>query len=194
MHGALILTRELPVQDVWAGPPADFADPVIWRALRVTSGRERPACIWLKMHQLHPYWPRYRVEPTRLQNRRKIIWRSVLSGYLFLPLLLERPIDRTFFEYCPGISNWMRDGAGNVAKLTEEEIACIRRLELAMQASVIAAVEGIPFKVGDKVRIKPYGIKGTIIELVSRREIKIEAPLGGALRIWTAPGSEIEAV
>ena len=188
MHGALM--QELAIDYSISIMP----EPVCWRALLVESGTERKACGWLRDRQFKPYWARYRVEPTRIQERRHVRWKSVIPGYVFLPIPLLRPIDSDYFEHAPGIRGFMRNGSHNVVRFTEEEIEQVRKIEEALRASLIAAVEGIPFRQGQKVRIIKPDLEARIKEITSKRKIVVEAMFLGAMREWQLAGSEIEAI
>ena len=194
MHGALELTQEIDISII--------DEPVRWRALDVQSGKERQACIWLRMRQFQPYWPRYRSENRIHANRKNIRWKSVIPGYVFLPIpsnIVFLPIHPAsagsdFFRFAPGIRGFMRNGSGNIVELRSADIDQIKDIEEALQSSIIAAEQGIPFKVGQKVRIVKPGIEAKIVEITSKRRIIVEAQFLGALRQWTLAGSEIEAI
>ncbi len=183
------------MQELAVDYPVSVMDgPVIWRVLLVQSGRERQACGWLQDKQFNPYWARYRVEPTRIQDRRYVKWRSVIPRCVFLPIPVLRLIDSDFFKFAPGVRGFMRNGSGNVVRLKEEEIDQIRKIEEALQASPIAAVEGIPFREGQKVRIIKPDLEATIKEITSKRRIVVEAMFLNAMREWQLSESEIEAI
>jgi|SRR5581483_4946684 len=188
MHGALMheYSTDLPISVI--------EEPVHWHALFVASGSEPKAVWWLRRRQFKPYWARYRGEPNRIQARRTIRWKSVIPGYLFLPIPMDRHIDSDFFEFAPGIHDFMRTSSGNVVLLSEMEIDQIRSIEDALQASIIAAGQNIPFKVGQKVRIVKPGIDAKIVGITSKWKIIVEAQFLGAPRQWTLAGSEIEAI
>ena len=187
MHGALVTVSEEMI------PFVGLAADVIWRALLCHSGQERAACNWLRMRQLHPYWPRYRVEPTRIQASQNVRWRNVLSGYLFLPVPNGRSIDTDYLECCPGVWDIMRNGP-EVAVLTEADIASVRRLEEAMQNS-IAAKHGVPFKIGEKVRVVGFEIYGKVVEIISRDKILIEAQFfGSSKRVMEIGSAGLRAI
>ena len=68
-----------------------------------TSGAERKACIWLKMRQFKPYWPRYKGTVKLNRHRRDTRWRSVIAGYVFVPLPEEGELNWQLAERTPGI-------------------------------------------------------------------------------------------
>lgn len=170
------------------------ADPVRWRALLVKGGAERGVCQWLQARQIRAYWARYQVDATRFprHGRTGVIWRSVIPGYLFLPLTRELSSD--YFEYAPNVFGLMRDGVGNVVEISDRDIQSIKRIEEACQASAIAAAYGIPFKVGEKVWLKHMEIEVVIKEIDSRRKILVEAPLFGSVVPMTLSVDAIESV
>lgn len=189
MHGALM--HELATDFV----PAIIEEPARWYALLVESGKERQTCIWLRMRQFKPYWARYRSENRIHANRRNIRWKSVIPGYLFLPIPFLRSLPPSdYFDFAPGVRGFMRNGSGSVVEFRPAEIEQVRDIEEALQASAIAAVQGIPFKVGQKVRIVKPGIEAKIVEITNKRRIVVEAKFLGADRQWTLAGSEIEAL
>src|SRR5579859_2419256 len=122
MHGALMnesFQASMPVW--WEYEPETVS--YVWRGVHCQPGSERQACIWLRRHGLKPRWFRFRAEPTRdIKSRRNVRWRSVIPGYLFLPVPLSRSIDSSFFDYAPGIRGFMRNAAGTIVRLKEEEI------------------------------------------------------------------------
>jgi transcription antitermination factor NusG len=105
-----------------------------------------------------------------------------------------------------GIANWqlieqtpglriMRRRNGNLVVLSARDIEAIQRIELALRDSAVAQEQGIPFKVGDLVRLasglwdhldKP--VKITQIE--DRNHIWLELPPFSKIVV---PISEIEA-
>jgi len=90
----------------------------------------------------------------------------------------------------------MRNGE-NLVELPEDGrqgIERIKEIEAALNASAIAAAEGIPFKEGQKVRIRRVELDGKIKRIASKTKIVVEAQFFGAVREWELPVSEIEAV
>lgn len=166
-----------------------------WYALMTDS--EKKACIWLRKRQYEPYWARY-MGPVKVNRHRTMSrWRSVLPGYLFLPIPMGRDPNWRLIEESPGIRSVMRQGNFEPVRISSRDIDEIRRIEGAMNASEIAAREGIPFKVGQKVRVinDTLGFEGTVIKLDTKRKITIEVPsLFGRVTKIMLPVSEIEAI
>lgn len=172
--------------------------PRSWYAFLVETGKERRVSDWLTVRQFQPYWPRYKGQVKLNRHRRAIRPRSVIPGYLFVPLNLEpnwRLLTGTHAKAI-GIRGVLRSGSSDYAILTEQHIEAIRNIEAALNESPVCATEGIPFKVGQRVRVnsEPWNWEGPIIRIDSRRQIVVEARMfGRATRIVVA-ASEIEAM
>ena len=123
-------------------------------------------------------------------------WRSVIAGYIFLPLSEEVIPNWQLIERTPGIRSIERPD-GSKMFLTEADMIDIRRIEAALNASVVAAVKGIPFKVGETVRFVIGGrdLTGPILEIDKRGHITVQTDqlFGCAVKV-TLPASEIEAM
>lgn len=191
MHGALALkdteTTEFSGNQI---APAEK-----WCALLTESNAERKACFWLRLRQYQPYWPRYK--GTRKLNRHRRIdgWRSVIAGYIFLPLSAGVIPNWQLIEKTPGIRTIERPD-GSKMFLNDDDMANLRRIEEALNASVVAAAKGIPFKVGENVRFT-LGLRelvGTIIEIDKRGQITVETKLFERSVRMTIPASDIEAL
>ena len=176
------------------GPAFNFSRK--WYAILTETNKERLACIWLKRRQYAPYWPRY--QGREKVNRRRFVarWRSVLPGYLFLPVVDEP--NWAVLERMPGYRRIMRDGAGNVVTIPErgkQGIEQIREIEMACNSSAIAAEEGIPFREGQKCRlIKIPEVLGEVKRIISKHKIEIEIQMFGGLTLTQVPAAEIEAL
>lgn len=160
-----------------------------WHALRCKPGGERRVCIWMRLRGLEPYWARYRSE-TRLQRRDKMLWRSVMPGYLFL----LSPVNYRMVEDAPDVYKFMRNGDGNVAVIGQGDIDKIKEIETALNDSAIAAAEGIPFKKGQSVRVMHLDLVCKIKRIDSRRRLVVDAPLFGSVVPLTVAVSDIESV
>ncbi|HZS57616.1 MAG TPA: transcription termination/antitermination NusG family protein [Bryobacteraceae bacterium] len=204
MHGALALTQKpLLLEAVLRYQVEESAEllpgtdlPRRWYALLVESGRERRICIWLRRRQYEPYWPRYKGFVKLNRHRTEVRWRSVIPGYLFIPIPILQTINCDLIESAPGARRIMRNGE-NLVELPEDGrqgIERIKEIEAALNASAIAAAEGIPFKEGQKVRIRRVELDGKIKRIASKTKIVVEAQFFGAVREWELPVSEIEAV
>lgn len=196
MHEAIQLKTEAFENFEWSyiwEHNYDASEAVRWYALLVEAGQERKACIWLRMRQFKPYWARYRSENRLHANRRNIRWKSVIPGYLFLPMPFMRGLSSDYFQFAPGIRGFMRRASGNVVELKPDEMSKIKEIEEALQASAIAAVEGIPFKEGQIVRVEKLGVSGKILRIDSRRKILVEVPMFGSKVPVNLTVNEIEA-
>ena len=87
----------------------------------------------------------------------------------------------------------MRRASGNVVELKDHEIEKIREIEEALRASAVAAVEGIPFKEGQIVRVEKLSVSGKIMRIDSRRKIIVEVPMFGSRVLVNLTVNEIEA-
>ena len=172
-----------------------FPEPCYWIAL--LTNNERKACIWLKRRQFKPYWPRYRGMTRLNRHRRQMRWRSVLPGYLFLPFPMNKEPNCRLIEESPGSRGIMRNGSFEPRVLNDGHVQQIRRIEDALNASELNAAEGIPFKVGQRVRVTNdayWQFEGPILKIDNKRRIWLEVELFGAKRHLTVPASELEAV
>jgi transcription antitermination factor NusG len=167
-----------------------------WVALLAQPGSERKACIWLRRRQFKPYWARYKGQVKLNRHRRAMRWRSVIPGYLFLPVITD--INWRLIEETPGVHGKMTNGEGRPKLLNRGHINDIVRIEEALNSSEINAVQGIPFKVGQRVRPTDdlyYHWEGPITRIDSRRQIAVEVPgLFGAPRIVMFSADRLEAV
>ena len=192
MHGAINLKPlEQNIYD------AIIESPVRWYALLVESGSERKACIWLKRRQFNPYWPRYKGTVKLNRHRREIRWRSVIPGYLFLPIPITQDINMDLLKKAPAIREALRNGHGDIVEIPEkgqQGIEKIRFIEEALNLSAVAAAQGIPFKVGQRIFIRRLEIEGTIARIDSRRQITVEAPMFGSRVRMVMPVAELEAM
>ena len=172
--------------------------PCQWFALLTESGKERQGCIWLRRRKYEPYWPRYRGQVRLNRHRRAMRWRSVLPGYLFLPISLTMQANWELIEQMPGFRRVMRTGNGtNYAELTEHDIGNIERIEMALQSSIIAQGELIPFSVGQTVRFTNanlWALQGRIKAIDGKRRIIVTVDFFNTKTDMTVPANEIEAV
>jgi transcription antitermination factor NusG len=197
MHGVPLSQNQDFIEFSVAQDSTNFEPSRTWYALLVTSGQERKACIWLKKRQFLPYWPRYLGAIKLNRHRKGIRWRSVIPGYLFLPIPATNSINCELIESAPAIRKVMRNGSNEPVTLPEhgkDGIARIRELEEVMNADPIAADQGIPFKAGQAIRIARISIEGKIKRIASKKKIVVEAMFFGAVREFELPVGEIEAV
>jgi len=173
-----------------------YSDPCRWYALLTGSGLERKATTWLKRRQYHPYWPRYMGQVQLNRHRRAVRFRSVLPGYVFLAVPDASVADWDTIEQTPGVRRAMRKTNGDFVQLQVKDMSDIQRIEVALNSSPIAAKEGMPFRVGQEVRITHGVFEGHVTEILKierGRKVEIDVPfLGSSTRI-TLPASEIEA-
>jgi hypothetical protein len=132
-----------------------------WYGAHVQSGKELQAYIFLRNKKMKPYWPGYQQDVRFARHRAGVKWRSVLQGYLFIPVPADKTIDCYLIEQAPGVLKVMRTAENHVAELTVEEIALVRKVEEVLNAPPIVAVQGNPFKVGQRVRIVGMALEGT---------------------------------
>jgi hypothetical protein len=182
MHGAIAAAGQIAPQS---------CSESRWCVFLCQTGVERRACIWMRLRGLQPYWARYRVTWREFQARHGIQWRSVLPGYLFLPW----PADCKLVEDAPGVRRFLRNVAGEPETLGEHDMSQIREIEAALNASTVAARDGIPFKVGQLVHVKRLEMNGKILRLDGRRRIIICVPMFGSRGVpLTVSVGDIEAV
>jgi hypothetical protein len=185
MHGAIAVSEQI-------GPTSHREGcGLSWYVILMSTGLERRACIWMRLRGLQPYWARYRVNWREFQVRSGIQWRSVLPGYLFLP----HPADCKLVEDAPGVRRFLRDGNGKPETLDEHEMDRIREIESALNDSIIAARDGIPFKVGQRVYITKLQIGGIILRLDGRRRIIVSTSIFGSRGVpMTVSVADIESI
>jgi transcription antitermination factor NusG len=91
----------------------------------------------------------------------------------------------------------MRRRNGNLVVLSARDIEAIQRIEMALRDSAVAQEQGIPFKVGQKVRVISdlWQLEGPITQISDRQHITVEATMfGGVIRKIVLPVSLIEAI
>ena len=170
----------------------DESVSVKWFALIVKSGLERKACIWLRRRQFSPYWPRYRGLVKLNRHRKALRWRSVIPGYLFLPLGTSETINVELLKRGPGIRNVMRSGNGDVANIALRDVERVKSAESALNASAIAAAAGIPFKVGQKIWVKDLELDGIVKTIDSRRNIGVDIGMFGTVVRMVTSAEKLE--
>jgi transcription antitermination factor NusG len=155
-------------------------NPASWYALLVLSGTESRCCVWLCKRQFKPYWPRYQAMTKLSRSRRDIRWRSVIPGYLFLPAVGELNW-RLLRRYNPYIHGVLADAATDewikIPDKGENSIGRIREIEMALNSSPVAAAQGIPFRVGQRVHIENLGADATITRIDGARHITVETKM-----------------
>jgi transcription antitermination factor NusG len=169
-----------------------------WIALLTQPSSERKACIWLRRRQFEPYWPRYKGQIKLSRHRRAIRWRGVIPGYLFLPIVDIDNMNWPLLDRAPGIHGKITNGEGYAKRLTQSDIDDIQKIEAALNSSELCAAEGIPFKVGQRVRPVDdmFGNwEGSITRIDNRRQIAIEVPgLFGRTTVVMFSAEKLEAV
>jgi transcription antitermination factor NusG len=186
------------------GNGLNFREPRVWRALTARPSKEQKAADWLKLRSLHAYWPNYskEIRAAGLANgthRRRTVFCSIIPGYLFMATRDEanEPSLQALVEQVPGLIGFVRDGSGNAASLTNDDIEIIRRIE---------SNENLPpakshvhrFKTGDDVRFADDLLgrwpNGKIAELAADGRIVIEVALLGRMVPVRALPFQIEAM
>jgi transcription antitermination factor NusG len=140
-----------------------------------------------------PYWPRYRGPQHFRRPASGWLWRGIIPGYLFLPMENGKPIDCAKIEACPGVRCFLRTAEG-LAVLTLADMQRIREMEEeALNGSPVAA--GIPFKVGQRVRIigNPAW-EGPITRIDNKRRIVVEILMFGRPTYLTVSANKLEVV
>lgn len=190
MHGTAE-PQEIDDPKKQSAPPHCVGDKV-WYALLVVSGAERKICIWLRRRGYRPYWPRFKGQVKFNRHRRAIRWKSVIPGYLFLPH--DRDVNWRLVEGGPEVSGFMRN-AGEIIKIPEngrQGIEQIVAIEAALNDSPIAAADGMPFKVGQMVRVPRLSMDGKVVAIERGRKLIVELYFLGAKRPVPLPASEVE--
>ena len=188
MHGIIQLNEQ---QETFA--PVD--DAPRWYALLVQSGKERKFCFWLRKRQYQPYWPRFMGVVKLNRHRKAKRWCSVIPGYLFLPD--NGAINWELIEEAQGVHGFMSNASGDLVDLPykgKQGIEQIKLIESALQESVIAATQGIPFKTGQQVWVGKLSVEGKILRIDNSRQITVEVPMFGSRVKSVMPVSELEAV
>jgi transcription antitermination factor NusG len=164
-----------------------------WYAVLVHPRTEIGVCKILRAQNEKPYWPRYRGPKHFRRPASGWVWRGVVPGYLFLPIEKGKPIDCGKIEACPGVRCFLRTAEG-LAVLTLADMQRIREMEEeALNGSPVAA--GIPFKVGQRVRIigNPAW-EGPITRIDNKRRIVVEILMFGRPTYLTVSANKLEAV
>jgi transcription antitermination factor NusG len=172
-----------------------FDEPRRWYVLLTES--ERKAAMWLEHRMFNPYWPKYSGQEKLARGRRRACLRSVIPGYIFLPLAIVHEADWKYVLTTPGVREVIRDGDHTPISIGDHEIERIRMIEAALNASPVAAAAGIPFKVGQRVRVRNdmlWQWQGQILDIDKSGKISIEADLFGRRTKVVLPVSEIEAM
>jgi transcription antitermination factor NusG len=192
MHGIFGANGELQV-DI----DETLKRPYRWHAAVVRPGKELQTYIFLRNKKMLPYWPRYQQDVKLARHRAGVRWCSVLPGYLFIPMPIDKTIDCYLIEQAPGGLTVMRTAEHHVAELRVEEIMNIREVEEALNVSPIAAVQGIPFKVGQRVRITGKNHpawEGPIVRIENKRRVVVEIFMLGRTVCLTVSANKLEAV
>jgi len=161
------------------------------------SQGERRACRWLVRRQYAPYWPTYVGTVKLNRHRRQARVRSVLPGYLFLPLPAEPEPNWRLILKTPGVREVIRDVDNVPIIIKDIEITHIRDIEAALNASPMCAVEGIPFRLGQMVRVTNDALwqwRGPIMRIDHGGQITIEVEMFGRRTRATVPVAEIEGM
>jgi transcription antitermination factor NusG len=166
-----------------------------WFVLLTES--ERKAAVWLERNQYLPYWPKYSGQEKLARGRRRACLRSVIPGYIFLPLANGSDPDWKHVLGTPGVREVIRDGEHTPISIGNYEIGRIRDIEAALNSSPLCAAEGIPFHVGQIVRVRNdmlWSWRGPIVHIDKGGKITIEADVFGRRSKVVLPVHEIEAM
>jgi transcription antitermination factor NusG len=127
--------------------------PDQWCMLIVTPGKEQDARDSFHRYGIQAYWPNY-LGPTRWSSRprepRRTDHRSVIPGYLFVPML-PTPTLRDVMERIVGVDNVVRNYSGDLAILRNTDIEVIRQIEAGLKTPK-PGKSLRSFKPGEKVR------------------------------------------
>ena len=165
----------------------------MWYALLATSGRERKSLAYLVKRGYLAYWPHYYARTRWRGHKSREIVRAALPGYMFLPS--DKP-DWPLILEAPGIRDVMRDG-DSPYQLSDIDMKKIRLIDEAVNASPVSAARGIPFKVGQRVRLIHSlweGWETEILGIDKSGQITLEVPLLGGHHKAKIALAEIEAV
>lgn len=115
----------------------------------------------------------------------------IRSKHDHVPLSFRRILEHS------AIHGFLQTGEGNYARIKPEEMAWIVSTEAAFNASVVAARDGIPFEVGQKVRFNKGILKDLFADIVridNGERIVVQSSLFGRATLVTVPPSEISAI
>jgi transcription antitermination factor NusG len=174
-----------------------YSGPCEWIALFSQPGKERAACVWLKRRQYKPYWPRYKGRVKLNRHRNAVRWRSVIPGYIFLPIIREQDRNWNLIQQTPGIHGRMNNSEGGPKILSPTHILEIQRIEAALNSSVINAEAGIPYRIGQRVRVMNdlyWQLEGPVLAVNKNRTVLVEVPFLGRKTRMSLPVAELEAV
>ena len=94
----------------------------------------------------------------------------------------------------PGVRRFLRNADGKPKTIDRHDMDKIQDTEAALNSSIIAARDGIPFKVGQNVYVKRLEMTGKILRLDGRRRIIISVPGWFNGSPMTLSVADIEAV
>lgn len=171
------------------GHPLDFRTPRNWTALIARPSKEQDAADWLKNAGLLAYWPCFvdqiRHHQQRAAGRAKRFprYKSVIVGYIFMAVRVGDNTDPwNIVRETPGIISFVRNAEGNAARMAEEDIAVIRRIEGGLNLPINPKTAHV-FKCGDKVHFVDdlYGRwpNGVVFRLAENGRIIVNVPLLG---------------
>jgi transcription antitermination factor NusG len=187
MHGVFGANRKLQVDR-----DQTIKEGYAWYGILVRPRTEEWVCKVLRAQNEKPYWPRYRGPKRFGKKSDDWIWRGVVPGYLFLPIAEGRVINCPKIEACSGVRGFMRTVEG-LAVLTLYDMRRIREIEEALNDSQIAAVQGIPFKVGQQVTIGGNPAwEGLIVRIENKRRIVVEIFMLGRSVCLTVSANKLE--
>jgi transcription antitermination factor NusG len=127
--------------------------PDQWCMLIVQPGKEQDARNSFRRYGVRAYWPKYlgfTRWSSRPRERRRTDYRSVIPGYLFVPMLPPS----TFWdvvERIVGVVNVVRNYSGDLAVLRNADIEVIRQIEAGLNTPK-PSKSLHSLKTGEKVR------------------------------------------
>jgi len=161
-----------------------FVEPEQWCMVGVRPGKEPECCDSFRRQGLRCYWPNYYVfgySKPRRAARRGQPYRSVMPGYLFMPL----PATDLFWnvvERWSGVAHPIRSYSGDLLALHNEDIQVIRKIEAGLNTPV-PRKSLHNFKTGDKVRFSDDLLTrwppGRVARLADDGRIAVEVDLMG---------------
>jgi transcription antitermination factor NusG len=165
-----------------------------WYVLLVAPAREQIARDGLLRRRFFCYWPAYQSKVRLSRGRKGDRLRAVIPGYIFLA---EEQPDWARILEAPAISGCLRNGDMAPVAISEKDIAVIEAIEAAHLADPVMAEKGIPFRVGQRVRLTTDMLQqweGHILAIDKRGRITLEiAQLFGRSTRIDVPAAAIEA-
>lgn len=186
------------------GHPFDFRTPKNWAALVARPGFEQKAAEWLKNWHLPAYWPCY-VKSVNTGRKtvsgkagRRPQYMPIMPGYVFIALAVGSQANPwALAHHVPGIIGYLRDGTGEPATMSDDDILVIRTIEGRLNLPFDPKTAH-RFKVGDKVRFADDLLgrwpNGVISRLAEDGRIVVDVALLGRIVPISVYPHQIEPV